>query len=100
MAIYINGRFLEKKLTGIQRYAMEITQQLDKLNVDEEIYLLKSKKCKYNLKFKTCQYKKRYNRKFFLLYLPISFVFLFSSLWCIHSCKILYRSKFFFFFYT
>ena len=31
---------------------MEITQQLDKLNVDEEIYLLKSKKCKYNLKFK------------------------------------------------
>lgn len=52
MAIYINGRFLEKNLTGIQRYAMEVTKQLDKMNISEEIYLLKPKKCKYDLHFK------------------------------------------------
>ena len=52
MAIYINGRFLEKNLTGIQRYAMEVTKQLDKMNISEEIYLLKPKKCKYDLNFK------------------------------------------------
>lgn len=52
MAIYINGRFLEKNLTGIQRYAMEVTKQLDALNCKEDIILLVSKKCKYNLNFK------------------------------------------------
>ncbi len=28
--IYINGRFLTQKITGVQRYAIEVVKQLDK----------------------------------------------------------------------
>ena len=42
--IYINGRFLTKKITGVQRYAIEVVKQLDKLNSDYEFVLLVPKK--------------------------------------------------------
>lgn len=41
--IYINGRFLTQKITGVQRYAVEIVKEIDKLNLDEEIVILHPK---------------------------------------------------------
>ena len=38
--IAINGRFLEQKVTGVQRYAREILLELDKCIVDEDIELI------------------------------------------------------------
>lgn len=35
--IVINGRFLEQKITGVQRYALEITKALDSLLVESEM---------------------------------------------------------------
>lgn len=31
MKIYINGRFLTQCITGVQRYALEITKAMDEL---------------------------------------------------------------------
>lgn len=42
--IYINGRFLTQKITGVQRYAIEIVKQLDKLESDYEFIILTPKK--------------------------------------------------------
>ena len=36
MRIYINGRFLTQTITGVQRYALEITRALDSLISDEK----------------------------------------------------------------
>lgn len=36
MRIYINGRFLTQRITGVQRYALEITRALDSLISDEK----------------------------------------------------------------
>lgn len=52
MAIYINGRFLTKKLTGIQRYSMEVLKALDELQTKEEIILLYPRNIIYDLNFK------------------------------------------------
>lgn len=41
--IYINGRFLTQKITGVQRYAIEILKAIDKLNTKEEIVVLHPK---------------------------------------------------------
>ncbi|PES17449.1 glycosyltransferase family 4 protein [Bacillus cereus] len=40
MKIYINGRFLTQKVTGVQRVAHEIVKQLDNLEASMEIILL------------------------------------------------------------
>ena len=42
--IYINGRFLTQKITGVQRYAIEVLKQLDKLNLDYHLVLLAPKR--------------------------------------------------------
>uniref|UniRef100_UPI003FF08306 hypothetical protein n=1 Tax=Megamonas funiformis TaxID=437897 RepID=UPI003FF08306 len=36
--IYINGRFLSQKITGVQRYAEEITKSLDNLLNEKKEY--------------------------------------------------------------
>ena len=36
MKIYINGRFLTQRITGVQRYALEITRALDSLISDDK----------------------------------------------------------------
>ena len=38
--IYINGRFLTQKITGVQRYAIEVTKALDKIVQKNEITIL------------------------------------------------------------
>ena len=38
--IYINGRFLTQKITGVQRYAIEVVKQLDKINRNYNFILL------------------------------------------------------------
>lgn len=58
MPIYINGRFLTKKLTGIQRYAMEVLKELDKIETDEKIILLQPKEILYDLNLKNIEIKK------------------------------------------
>ena len=44
MKIYINGRFLSQRVTGVQRYAQEIVKELDKVlqekNTDNEWCIL------------------------------------------------------------
>jgi glycosyltransferase involved in cell wall biosynthesis len=40
--ILINGYFFCRKLTGIERYAMEITRRLDKLSQYHEIAIIPS----------------------------------------------------------
>lgn len=57
MAIYINGRFLTKKLTGIQRYAMEVLKEIDNLETNEEIILLQPKGSLYDFDFKNIKIK-------------------------------------------
>lgn len=37
MRIYINGRFLTQRITGVQRYALEMTKALDSLISDDKI---------------------------------------------------------------
>ena len=36
MKIYINGRFLTQRITGVQRYALEMTKALDHLISDDK----------------------------------------------------------------
>ena len=43
MIIYINGRFLAQKVTGVQRYAIETIKEMDKLNLNTEIIILHPK---------------------------------------------------------
>lgn len=38
--IYINGRFLTKAVTGVQRFAIEVVKALDKMNLNQEIVIL------------------------------------------------------------
>ena len=38
--IYINGRFLTQRLSGVQRYAMEVVKQLDQLCEKDEFVIL------------------------------------------------------------
>ena len=40
--IYINGRFLSQNLTGVNRYAYELTKNLNKLNMDFYIIVPKN----------------------------------------------------------
>ena len=58
--IYINGRFLTQKITGVQRYAIEVTKQLEKQNSDEYkfIILAPKKNIIQNIELKNIQIKK------------------------------------------
>lgn len=38
--IYINGRFLTQKITGVQRYAIEVVKQLDKMENDKYNFII------------------------------------------------------------
>ena len=40
MKIFINGKFLCQKITGVQRYAIEITKELDKLIEPNSFYII------------------------------------------------------------
>lgn len=41
--IYINGRFLTKNITGVQRYAIEVVKQLDKIESNYDFVILAPK---------------------------------------------------------
>ncbi|EJV57860.1 hypothetical protein IEO_04868 [Bacillus wiedmannii] len=49
MKIYINGRFLTQKITGVQRVAHEIVKQLDNVNAGMEIIILVPKNTLQNI---------------------------------------------------
>ena len=61
MRIYINGRFLTQRITGVQRYALEITRTLDSLISDDknlqkhEYIVIAPKKVLYSIKLKNIQ---------------------------------------------
>jgi len=55
LAIYINGRFLIKNLTGIQRYAMEVLKSLDDIKSDEKIILLHPKNIIHSVNLKNIE---------------------------------------------
>ena len=61
MKIYINGRFLTQRITGVQRYALEITRTLDSLISDDknlqkhEYIVIAPKKVLYSIKLKNIQ---------------------------------------------
>ena len=50
--VYINGRFLTQKVTGVQRYAIEVVKQLDKSEYGAKIQLLCPKGASENIKLK------------------------------------------------
>lgn len=55
MTIYINGRFLTKEITGVQRFAIEVVKQLDKMNLKEKIIILTPKNIKNKLELKNIE---------------------------------------------
>lgn len=61
MKIYINGRFLTQRITGVQRYALEITRALDSLISDDknlqkhEYIVIAPKKVLYSIKLNNIQ---------------------------------------------
>lgn len=61
MKIYINGRFLTQRITGVQRYALEITRALDSLISDDknlqkhEYIVITPKKVLYSIKLNNIQ---------------------------------------------
>lgn len=57
MALYINGRFLTQKITGVQRFAIEVVKQLDKMNLDEKIIILHPKGVIQKLNLKNIELK-------------------------------------------
>lgn len=52
MTLYINGRFLTKNITGVQRFAIEVVKELDKMNIKDEIIILTPKDVNINLYLK------------------------------------------------
>ena len=65
MRIYINGRFLTQRITGVQRYALEMTKALDRLISDDKILqkheyiLIAPKDVLYNLELKNMLFIQR-----------------------------------------
>ena len=61
MRIYINGRFLTQRITGVQRYALEMTRALDSLISDDknlqkhEYIVIAPKKVLYSIKLNNIQ---------------------------------------------
>lgn len=58
MKILINGRFLTQKITGVQRFAIEIIKELDKLVSNENYELLIPQDCNMELNLKNIHAKK------------------------------------------
>jgi len=62
MNVYINGRFLTQRITGVQRYALEIVRELDGIlstsNSQDDFFLLVPKNIKTNIELKNIQVKK------------------------------------------
>lgn len=56
--IYINGRFLTQKITGVQRYAIEIVKQLDKEKNVKFILLCPNEELKNNIELKNIEIRK------------------------------------------
>ena len=44
MIVFINGKFLCQKITGVQRYAIEITRELDKFVEPKSVYIISPSK--------------------------------------------------------
>ncbi|PFH74659.1 glycosyltransferase family 4 protein [Bacillus thuringiensis] len=57
MQVYINGRFLTQRVTGVQRFAIETIKQLD-LYEDYNFILLVPKECTINYEFKNIRVEK------------------------------------------
>lgn len=57
MQVYINGRFLTQRVTGVQRFAIETIKQLD-LYEDYNFILLVPKDCTINYEFKNIRVEK------------------------------------------
>lgn len=55
--IYINGRFLTQKITGVQRYATEVVKEIDKLNLKEEIIILHPQNIINHLELKNIKFQ-------------------------------------------
>lgn len=55
--IYINGRFLTKKITGVVRYAYEVTKQFDKPDFVDKITILIPKNVKINFSYEYLKIK-------------------------------------------
>lgn len=58
MTIYVNGRFLTQKITGVQRYAVEVVKELDKMNLSDEIIILHPDNIIQNLELKNIKLRK------------------------------------------
>ncbi len=56
--IYINGRFLTQKITGVQRYAIEVVKQLDKEENINFIILCPNEKLENKLELKNVKIEK------------------------------------------
>ncbi len=50
--IYINGRFLTQKITGVQRYAIEVVKALDNMDLKEDVIILHPKNVLKKLELK------------------------------------------------
>lgn len=65
MKIYINGRFLTQRITGVQRYALEMTKALDSLISDDkslqkqEYILIAPNDVLYNIELKNMSFIQR-----------------------------------------
>ena len=65
MRIYINGRFLTQRITGVQRYALEITKALDNLISKDtafqkhEYIVIAPKNVLYKVKLKNMSFVQR-----------------------------------------
>ena len=62
MKVYINGRFLTQRITGVQRYALEIVRELDGIlstsNSHDDFFLLVPHNINTNIDLKNIQVKK------------------------------------------
>lgn len=56
--VYINGRFLTQKITGVQRYAIEVVKQLDKEENINFIILCPKQEIENNIELKNIEIRK------------------------------------------
>ena len=57
MKVIINGRFFSQRITGVQRFALEIVRELDKIVSDKNYELYIPKHCNVSLKLKNIKVK-------------------------------------------
>ncbi len=58
MTIYLNGKFLTQKITGVQRYAREVIKTIDNMNLKDEIILLIPQNAINDMELKNIKTKK------------------------------------------